>query len=105
MPECSLIVPRLVRVDVPDPVAEEGPVKGKSTEGSDDEDRDHRPYRFSHAFDGSPLNRHPLLVLMLWAHKAPLCRPGCAAGVGPGCASSTAGTAATPSAALRAVPR
>jgi hypothetical protein len=67
---------------MPDPVAEEGPVKGKSTQGSDDEDRDQRPYRLSHAFDGSPLNRHPLLVLMLWAHKAPLCRPSYAVGAG-----------------------
>ena len=33
---------------VPDPVAEEGPVKGKSTEGSDDEDGEQRPYRCSH---------------------------------------------------------
>jgi hypothetical protein len=39
-PERSLIVPNLLRADVPDPVAEEGPVKGKSTEGSDDEDRE-----------------------------------------------------------------
>ena len=36
-PECSLIVPRLLMVDVPDPVTEEGPVNGKSTEGSEDE--------------------------------------------------------------------
>jgi hypothetical protein len=59
---------------VPDPVAEEGPVKGKSTEGSDDEDREQRPYRCcSHAFDGSPPNGHSVEVLMLWGHKAPLC--------------------------------
>src|ERR1700757_875101 len=44
-PECSLIVPSMIKVDVPDPVAEQGPVKGKSTEGSDDEDREQRPYR------------------------------------------------------------
>src|SRR6516225_9799629 len=43
-PECSPIVPRFLRVDVPDPVAEDGPVKGKSTERSDDEDREQRPY-------------------------------------------------------------
>src|ERR1700757_1029922 len=47
-PECSLIVHRLVRVDVPDPVAEEGPVNGKGTEGSNDQDRQQRPYRCSH---------------------------------------------------------
>jgi hypothetical protein len=35
--------------DVPDPVAGEWPVKGKSTEGSDDEDREQRPYRCSHS--------------------------------------------------------
>ena len=38
----------IFRVDPPDPVAEEGPVKGKSTEGSNDEDREQHPYRFSH---------------------------------------------------------
>ena len=38
-PGCSLIVPHLLSADVPDPVAEEGPVNGKSTHGSDDEDR------------------------------------------------------------------
>jgi hypothetical protein len=66
-PECSLIVARVLRVDVPDPVAEEGIVKGKSTEGSDDEDREQRPYRCSvHAFDGSLPNRHSVEVLMLW---------------------------------------
>jgi hypothetical protein len=43
-----LVVPHLLRGDVPDPVAEEGPVKGKSTEGSDDEDREQRPYRCGH---------------------------------------------------------
>ena len=48
-PECSLVVPRCVRVDAPDPVAEAGPVKGKSTEGSDAEDREQRPYCCSHA--------------------------------------------------------
>jgi hypothetical protein len=32
------LIPWIFKVDVPDPVAEEGPVKGKSTEGSDDED-------------------------------------------------------------------
>jgi hypothetical protein len=74
-PERSLIVPRLVKVDAPDPVAEEGPVKGKSTEGSDDEDRERRPYHFSHAFDGSSPNRHSVEVLMLWGHKAQLCLP------------------------------
>ena len=69
-----LVVPHLLKVDVPDPVAEEGPVKAKSTEGSDDEDREQRPYRCSvHAFDGSPPDRHSLQVLMLWRHKAPLC--------------------------------
>ena len=59
-----LVVPHLLKVDVPDPVAEEGPVKAKSTEGSDDEDREQRPYRCSvHAFDGSPPDRHSLQVL------------------------------------------
>jgi len=43
-----LVVSHLLRGDVPDPVAEEGPVKGKSTEGSDDEDREQRPYRCGH---------------------------------------------------------
>jgi hypothetical protein len=72
--EWSLIIPCVLKVDVPDPVAEEGPVKGKSTEGSDDEDREQRPYRCSvHAFDGSLPNRHSVEVLMLWGHKAPLC--------------------------------
>src|ERR1700757_5493809 len=75
-PECSLIVPRILMGDVPDPVAEEGPVKSKSTERSDDEDRGQRPYDCSvHAFEGSPANRHSVAVLMLWGHKAPLCRP------------------------------
>jgi hypothetical protein len=75
-PECSLIAPRLLRVDVPDPIAEEGPVKGESTEGSDDEDREQRPYRCSvHAFDGSRPNRHSVEVLLLWGHKAPLWPP------------------------------
>jgi hypothetical protein len=69
-----LVVPHLLRGNVPDPVAEEGPVKGKSTEGSDDEDREQRPNRCSiHAFDGSLPNRHSVEVLMLWGHKAPLC--------------------------------
>jgi hypothetical protein len=68
--ECSLVSPRPLGVDVPDPVAEEGPVKGKSTEGSYDQDREQRP---CHAFDGSPPNRHSLEVVMLWGHKAPLC--------------------------------
>jgi hypothetical protein len=72
--EWSLIIPCLLTVDVPDPVAEEGPVEGKSTEGSDDEHREQRPYRCSvHAFDGSLPNRHSVEVLMLWGHKAPLC--------------------------------
>src|SRR6201986_4382273 len=72
--EWSLIIPCVLKVDVPDPVAEEGPVEGKSTEGSDDEDREQRPYRCSvHAFDGSLPNRHSVEVLMLWGHKAPLC--------------------------------
>src|SRR6516162_1672462 len=62
-PECSPIVPHPLRGDVPDPAAEKGPVKGKSTEGSDDEDREQRPYRCGHqlllsatvrAFDRSP---------------------------------------------------
>jgi hypothetical protein len=75
-PECSLIVPRILRVDVPDPVAEEGPVKNKSTEGSDDEDREQRPDHCSvHAFEGSPANRQSVEVLKLCGHKAPLCRP------------------------------
>src|SRR5271166_5678058 len=70
----SLSDERRHKVDVPDPVAEAGPVKGKSTEGSDDEDREQRPYRGSvHAFDGSPPNRHSVEVLILWGHKAPLC--------------------------------
>src|ERR1700758_4561527 len=71
-PECSLIIPRLLKVDVPDPVAEEGLVKRKCTKGSDDEDREQRPYHFSHAFDGWSPNRHSVEVLMLWGHKAPL---------------------------------
>jgi hypothetical protein len=75
-PECSLIAPRILKGDVPDPVAEEGPVKGKSTEGSDDEVKEQRPYHCSvHAFECSPPNRHSVEVLMLWGHKAPLCRP------------------------------
>jgi hypothetical protein len=78
------VLKRLFRVDPPDPVAEEGPVNGKSTEGSNDEDREQRPYRCSvHAFDGSPPNRHSVEVLMLWGHKAPLCRPSYASGVRP----------------------
>jgi hypothetical protein len=69
-----LVVPHLLRGNVPDPVAEEGPVKGKSTEGSDDEDREQCPNRCSvHAFDGSLPDRHSVEVLMLWGHKAPLC--------------------------------
>ena len=69
-----LVVSHLLRGDVPDPVAEEGLVKGKCTEGSDDEDREQRPYRCSvHAFDGLLPNRHSVEVLMLWGHKAPLC--------------------------------
>src|SRR5271156_2210398 len=43
-----LVVPHLLRGDVPDPVAEEEPVKGRSTEGSDDEDRAQRPYHCGH---------------------------------------------------------
>ena len=39
---------RLLRGNVPDPVAVERPVKGKSTEGGDDEDREQRPYRCEH---------------------------------------------------------
>jgi len=74
--ECSLIVPRILRVDVPDPVAEGGPVESKSTEGSDDEDGEQRPYHCSvHAFEGSPANRHSVEVLMLWGHKARLWLP------------------------------
>jgi len=42
--ECSPAVPRRLGVDVPDPVAEDGPVKGKSTKGGDDEDREQGPY-------------------------------------------------------------
>ena len=70
-----LVVPHLVRGDVPDPVAEERSVKAKSTEGSDDEDSEQRPYRCGtiHAFDGSPRNRHSVEVLILWAQKTPLC--------------------------------
>ena len=69
-----LVVPHLLRGNVPDPVAEEGPVNGKSTEGSDDEDKEQRPNRCSvHAFDGSLPNRYSVEVLMLWGHKAPLC--------------------------------
>jgi hypothetical protein len=47
-PVRSLIVPHLLKGDAPDPVAEEGPVNGKSTKRSDDEDREQRPYRCSH---------------------------------------------------------
>ena len=47
-PECSRMVPHSLKVDVPDPVAEQGPVKGKSTQRSDDEDGQQRPYRCSH---------------------------------------------------------
>ena len=73
-PECSLIVPHLLTVDVPDPVTEEGSVNGKSAEGSEDENREQRPYRCSvHAFDGSPPNRHSVEVLILWGHKTHLC--------------------------------
>jgi hypothetical protein len=73
-PPQYLRIPQVLAVDPPDPVAEQGPVKGKSTQGSDEEDRDQRPYRCSvHAFECSPPNRHSVEVLMLWGHKAPLC--------------------------------
>jgi hypothetical protein len=62
-------------VDAPDPVAEEGPVEGKSTEGTDNEDREQRPCCCSHAFDNWPRNEHSVEVLVLWGHKGPLCRP------------------------------
>jgi hypothetical protein len=65
----------MLTVDVPDPVAEEGPVEGNRTEGTDNEDREQRPCCCSHAFDGWPRNEHSVEVLVLWGHKAPLCRP------------------------------
>jgi hypothetical protein len=70
-----LRIPQVLAVDPPGPVAEQGPVNGQCTEGSDYEDREQGPHRCSvHAFEGSPPNRHSLEALMLWRHKAPLCR-------------------------------
>jgi hypothetical protein len=51
-PECSLIVPRIRKVDVPDQVAEEVAVKSTSTEASDDEDRKQRPLHRVSKFQG-----------------------------------------------------